>query len=100
MSLHRSSVVAIAMLAGALGSFLWFVAAADRAMDKAGFGDQGAWAVLNQHAGVAFYTSIVAWFATVLYALIKTGPERSQLLSVCAGALLLAPLAWLFVVVA
>jgi hypothetical protein len=101
MRLCKSSIVATALLAGTFFSFLWLGRAADRAMDKAGVGDLGSWSAFNDQAAVALCAVALVWFATFCMALsVSRGQERSQLFSVCALALLVAPATWLVAIVA
>ena len=100
MSLHKSSVIAAALLSVVCGSVIWLAVAADHAMDKAGFGSLAAWMQLNTHAAAAFSLAVVAWLSVLGVALLRRGSERSQLLSVCALALAVSPVVWLVAVVA
>lgn len=75
---HRFlSMASGAVSAIGIATFLALVAAADRAMDKTGFGDPIRHGELSGYAGISFYVALSAWLLSVVFSLLAPQPYRS-----------------------
>jgi hypothetical protein len=73
MTFGAVTIVGIAM-------FLAFVAAADRAMDKTGFGDPIRHGELSGYASISFYLALSTWLLCVVFSQLAPQPYRSRAL--------------------
>ena len=79
------------------GAFLWFVHAADVAMDKTGIGDFAKFDAMNQRADYAFFAAFVIWCAAFVRGLIP-GSAQVRFLAASCITFVAAIASWLIVV--
>ena len=75
LSITSGTVAAIGIAA-----FLVLAAAADRAMDKAGFGDPTRHGELSGYAGISFDVTVAAWLLCVVFSQLPPQPYRGRAL--------------------
>jgi hypothetical protein len=91
MNIYTSTRVGVIALGALFVLFIYFGTMADHAMTKDGVGNLIENQIWNARAGFAFWSAAVVWASLVVFALLRQGAERSQLLFVCGLSVVLAP---------
>jgi hypothetical protein len=86
MKVHASSALGAIGLTSCMVVYFYFVRVADTAMDKAGLSDLATWQLYQTRAGFAFWAAVILWCGLLVWAVLRKGAERSELLAVCGWA--------------
>ena len=84
--------------AASFAAFLWFLHAADAAMDKTGIGDFAKFDALNQRASAAFFVAFFLWCGAFVRGLVPRGQMQLKFLTASAITFIGAVVSWLVVV--